>query len=104
MSIINCTPHVLSIVRADGSVLILAPSGVVPRVSATQTPVNDVDGITVTVTTYGDVVDLPPLLPGVWRVVSRMVLSVSGRCDLLAPGDLIRGPDGQPVGCRGLSR
>jgi hypothetical protein len=103
MAIVNLTPHTLNIVRQDGTVLDIAPSGKVTRVTTTSVVVGEIDGIEIRKTDFGQVVDLPDADGSVF-VVSRLVLQASGRGDLVAPGDLVRDDKGQPVGCKGLSR
>lgn len=47
--------------------------------------------------------ELPAEEAGVALVVSALVrLAVPHRRDVFSPGELVRGTDGQPVGCRGL--
>lgn len=59
--------------------------------------------------TFGAVVGLPDPEPDVFHVVSRIAAEAaraSGRStdDLLIPDDLVRGPDGQPIGCLGFAQ
>jgi hypothetical protein len=105
MTIVNCTPHTITVIRKDGSSLVITPSGNVPRCSTTSSEVMDLDGIAVVRSVFGYIVDLPEPKDGTWLVVSRIVLNAApARLDLLAPGELVRGADGQPIGCKGLSR
>lgn len=40
-----------------------------------------------------------------WLLVSAIVRTARPqRPDLVSPGELVRGPDGQPVGCKGVAR
>ena len=103
-TILNCTPHQIDIVREDGTVLSIKPSGVVPRCSQSEKKLLSLNGIAITKQTFGEVVNLPEEKPGVFLVVSRMVAAATeGRKDLLVPGPLVRDENGQPCGCRGLS-
>lgn len=105
MSIVNCTPHRLNVLKKDGTVLDIDPSGIVPRCSTSSTEIADLDGISVVQSVFGEVTGLPEEQPGTFLVVSRLVLQAAPhRHDLLAPGELVRGEDGQPKGCKGLSR
>lgn len=71
-------------------------------------------GVTATIptsrTTYGAVQTqtgqpVPEPEEGVFYVVSALVrLAAPERTDFLSPGPLVRGADGQPIGCRGLTR
>lgn len=104
MEIVNCTPHEINIVKEDGSILTIEASGIVPRCTQTEAHVASINGIAVTKQVFGEVINLPEAQPGVFLVVSRLVASAAkGRKDLLVPGPMIRGEDGRPCGCRGLS-
>ena len=104
MKIVNCTPHEINIVKEDGTILTIEASGIVPRCTQTEAHVASVNGIAVTKQVFGEVIDLPEAQPEMFLVVSRLVASAAkGRKDLLVPGPMIRGEDGRPCGCRGLS-
>jgi hypothetical protein len=105
MTIINCTPHRINVVRKDGSVFDIDPSGTVPRCATSVTEVMELDGISIVKSVFGEVTGLPEEQPGTFLVVARLVLQAAPhRLDLLAPGELVRDEAGQPKGCRGLSR
>ena len=104
MEIVNCTPHEINVVKEDGTILTIEASGIVPRCTQTEAHVASINGIAVTKQVFGEVINLPEAQPGVFLVVSRLVASAAkGRKDLLVPGPMIRGEDGRPCGCRGLS-
>lgn len=100
----NITPHAIRVLGASGETLAeLPPSGQVARVSMTREIAGEVAGLPVYRSTYGPVIGLPAEEAGVALVVSALVrLALPGRRDLFSPGELVRGVDGQPVGCRGL--
>lgn len=108
--LVNLTPHVLNIHLEDGTVLEVAPSGIVARVATIPHPAEPVvaQGISIPCvqTSFGEVVGLPDPDPETTFVVSGMVLEAlrGGRPDVVAPGDLVRDPQGRPCGCRGLRR
>jgi hypothetical protein len=109
VSLVNLTPHVIEILdaRRDWKVASLAPSGEVARVATSKVLDSVVDGIEIFATSFGEVTGLPEPREGVLLVVSALVAghpSVRGRTDVVSPGELVRGPDGQPRGCRGLTR
>lgn len=108
MALVNLTPHALTILPLAGEAITLPPSGAVARVTTARAVVATLDGgIEVFTTTFGEVVGLPAPREGETFIVSALVAghpSLRGRTDVLSPGELVRGPDGQPVGCRGLSR
>ena len=103
---VNLTPHTLNVHTADG-VVNIAPSGEVARCRVTFTPDGEVGGIPVSLASFGEVTGLPAPSEGLFFVVSGMVTahpSVSGRPDVLSPGELVRDENGRPIGCRGLKR
>jgi hypothetical protein len=102
MTFLNLTPHVLNIHSGD-NVTVIAPSGVVPRVSVDNVHVNTVDGIDIYSQTVGQVQDLPDFKTGVTLVVSALVrTALPARKDLASPGALLRDDSGRPIGCQGL--
>ena len=104
MTTINLTPHTINVVGGAGETLAeLPPSGNVARVSVTRELVGQVGAVPVYHSKFGAVVGLPDEIVGTVLVVSAMVrLAVPLRRDVYSPGELVRGADGQPVGCRGL--
>jgi hypothetical protein len=108
MAFVNLTPHTITVVdQAGAPALVLPADGTVARVATKTAVAAVVDGVEIFETSFGEVVGLPAPAPGVTWVVSGLVAghpAVRGRTDVLSPGALVRGPDGQPVGCRGLSR
>ena len=105
VQIVNLTPHAINIKRQDGSFLVVPPSGQLARCAENRAVVESpIEGVVVTVPTYGDVEGLPDPQDGTVYIVSALVLSrVQDRTDVFAPGALIRDADGKPVGCDGLS-
>jgi hypothetical protein len=63
------------------------------------------EGVAVFSVRYGEVTGLPQSKAETCFVVSMMVKAACpNRTDLLSPGELVRGDDGQPIGCIGLDR
>jgi hypothetical protein len=106
MELKNCTPHNLNIQVADGSFLEIKPSGIVPRLEITSVKDDEIDGIPVYMTKFGDVYNLPPEQDDVCLIVSRIVLDASrpDRIDIFSPGEPIRDSSGRIVGCKGLHK
>ena len=106
--LINLTPHAITILPREGENVTLAPSGAVARVTTARAVVDTLaGGIEIFATSFGEVTGLPAPREGDIFIVSGLVAghpSLRGRTDVLSPGELVRGADGQPVGCRGLSR
>ena len=104
--LINLCPHTIDVLDETGlPALTVAPSGTIARVSQREEVVDFPDmPCRVTRHVFGEVVDLPPVTPGVAFIVSRLVAAACpNRKDLLIPGPLVRDESGNPVGCRGLS-
>lgn len=129
MKFVNCTPHAITLHTAkevcpmceitggycdncSGAhwgtqpVMVLPPSGILPRCSTVRKEVAPIAGVRITVQTVGDVVGLPPAEEGVALIVSAMVLSALNgtRADVFAPdtgADAVR-ENGQIVAVRGL--
>ncbi len=114
IKLVNLTPHkIIIFASADAaeSSVEVEPSGQVARVSATTTPkasaLSVEYGFPTVRTVFGEVTGLPESQDGVAYIVSGMVLDAVGkkqpdRQDVYAPGELLRGTDGQPRGCIGL--
>lgn len=86
MNMINLTPHVINVRRADGSELAFAPTAPAARVATSQVEVSEVDGIPVRRNTFGQVENLPEPQEGTVYIVSLVVLqAVAGRRDVVAP-------------------
>lgn len=107
MKIMNLTPHDLHLITDNGSVSI-APSGAVARVSVVRTPAGSivVDGVSIplSISTYGDITDLPAPQQDTIYVVSALVAQVANRKDVFYPDNLVRDDAGRVVGAKGLAR
>ena len=103
-TITNLTPHVINVCGVDGTLLAsIPPSGQVARCSVKSELSGEVNGLPVFTSRKGEVVGLPAPKAGTVFLVSLLVReSVTSRVDVFSPGELIRGTDGQPVGCKGL--
>ena len=106
--IVNATPHVITIVSEKGveqdskrqflaeTVEILREiptSGILPRVSMSNSPAGELDGIPVESVVYGEIEGLPEYQKDIYYIVSGLVAAAAakiGRVDCLAPGALVR--------------
>lgn len=103
-NIINLTPHPINIILDnDSDPIVIAPSGIVPRVASTATTV--APGFVTTI--MGDVTGLPDKKDGVLLIVGAMVrTALPDRDDLIGPDTsptgAVRNDAGQIVGVRGF--
>ena len=99
--IVNLTPHPVTIIKADGTVVNFPPTGNVARVFVDFVKRGSINGIDVVETVLGGVYDLPPPKRGTTYVVSRMVLNACPRrWDLVTPHNLVRDYRGVVLGAR----
>lgn len=98
---VNLTPHEI-VVMGEPEVRV-PPSGDVARVSVVTEPLGSIGGVPAFIERSGPVEGLPEPRDGVIYIVSTLVrVAVPRRVDVASPGQLVRDPDGRPVGCRGL--
>lgn len=101
---VNLTPHALTIVKNDGSTIVLQPESTPARVKVTRHVVKTVNAIDLYSAEYGEVENLPEIKHGVYYIVSLLVKSaVPYRNDLVSPGDLVRDENGNVISCKGLT-
>jgi len=103
---VNLTPHNLNLLRQDGTSLDIPKTGTIARVTSTSTVVEVVEGIELSATEYGEVIGLPEPDGSSIFVVSGLVKGrpgVAERGDVVSPGRLVRGDDGQPRGAAGVN-
>lgn len=102
MNFANLTPHAIRVLNPDGSLALeIAPSGSVARVATRSEQIGTLDGVPIFRVVRGAVTGLPD---GDGRFIVSLLVreSAPGDVRLFSPGELRRGPDGQPVGCVGL--
>jgi hypothetical protein len=106
MKLINMTPHTIHLYDGETLILELEPSGVCPRLSQREVPV-EASGLPVPLVAvvYGDPEPLPPPQPGVGYVVSHLYASAlqPPRADVFVPADVVRDDEGRIIGSRKLS-
>jgi hypothetical protein len=108
MTIINATPHTITLVSKQGVeqdsrkqflaetvevIRSIPPSGILPRVSMSNSPAGEIDGIPIESVIYGEIEGLPEYQEGIYYIVSGLVASAAakiGRKDCLAPSALVR--------------
>lgn len=103
--IVNATPHAVNLVNDDGDILRTFKPEVSVRVASTCKVVDEIAGIPIDCTTFGEVEGLPEYQSGVYYIVSRLVKqALPDREDLLCPGQQVRDFAGRVIGCKSLSR
>lgn len=102
----NLTSHTMNLHNADKELVVSIPPEPVPaRCAVTRDKIDDIDGVPVYVTRYGDITGLPDSDQGDIYIVSLLVSqAVPHRLDVLSPGELLRDEAGQPIGCIGLTK
>ena len=81
MNIINCTPHPITWIKSNGEKEVFNPSGIVPRISSTIIPVDDM----FVKNQLGEVEGLPLPKEDTYYIVSAMVFGACDREDVIAP-------------------
>ena len=105
---VNLTKHNINILLENGNTLTIPPSGTEARVSSQMEKVNELNGIPVVKTTWGDVVGLPDPQPDTVYIVSMQVLQAlkGARSDLVgpdtSPSGVVRDENGNIVGVKGF--
>lgn len=122
--IVNATPHVITLVSKKGVeqdskrqflaetvevIKEIPTSGILPRVSMSNSPAGEIDGIPIESAAYGEIEGLPQFQEGVYYIVSGLVAAAAakvGRVDCLAPGALVRDKNnpGVILGCLFLQK
>jgi hypothetical protein len=109
MTIINLTPHEVTLLDGDGNVVRCIPTSGVARAAKRDRPAAPVDGVPTVRSDFGEVTDLPAPSDGVFYIVSSIAAqaaAASGRptADLLIPGTVRRDEEGRPLGVTELAR
>ena len=104
--IINCTPHTITFLDGNNSVLsTVEPSGVVARAAQTRDRVSEVNGIPVNQCSYGEVTGLPDPQDGTIYLVSALTAQACrNRDDVFITDDAVRDDAGRIIGCRAIAR
>ena len=108
MKIVNLTPHTIKVVNSQNEVIREYPSAGVARVATTAETIDEVDGIKVVRTKFGQVEGLPSPDGETIYIVSMVVAqAASMRKDIIAPDTgptAYRDKDGKIVGVRQFAR
>jgi hypothetical protein len=117
-NIVNLTPHEVTLVGQDGSVILrIPPSGLVARVAEETESAGEavvfpagplaLTGVRVPLIkrSWGAIQGLPEPQIRTLYLVSSLVAAAAweqGRRDVVAPGELVRDSEGRVVGCKSL--
>lgn len=105
--IINATPHNITVLRGDESV-VFEKTDILARVSSSTEVTGNINGFQISHQTFGEIEGLPEEQIGVFYIVSAMVLSANKtRNDLLAPDSgatAIRNDKGHIIAVKGFVR
>ena len=106
MTIINLTPHAITFLDENNSVLAtVEPSGVVARAALTRDRISEVHGIPVNPCSYGEVTGLPDPQDGTIYLVSALTAQACrNRNDVFITDDAVRDDSGRIIGCRAIAR
>ncbi|WP_155272718.1 hypothetical protein [Bordetella hinzii] len=101
----NLTPHDITIFNVNNEPVLYEKSGYIARVAVNRTKVNELNGIDVFATTYGDINVSDEFVnePNTIYIVSAMVKS-HPNCpsNFFGLGDQVRDGAGKPIGAKGL--
>lgn len=101
---INLTPHEVSLVDDQGSILlVIQPEETSARCAVKREIAFLADGVQVNRSVFGEVIGLPDPVEGTWYIVSRIVAEAARRGDLLVPDETVRNSEGQIVGCKSFA-
>lgn len=104
-TIINLTPHAVTVLREGAEPIEYPPSGKVARCATQRQVIGSLNGIPINRTKFGEVSGVPEPAPGVYYIVSAMVAqALPQRNDLLIPDDTVRDKEGRIIGCRAFAR
>lgn len=83
-TLVNLTPHPIS-VQVKGEIITIKPTGTIARVSTSESPAGELEGVPVVKRVMGQVSGIPAPESGKFYIVSSMVLDATDRDDVLAP-------------------
>lgn len=101
----NFTPHTVNLLDSEERQTFTFPSDGNARCTQSVEFVENLCGIRITETAFGEVQDLPDEQEGVMYIVSRLVRqALPDRNDLLVPNEIVRDENGNIAGCLSLAR
>lgn len=104
-SIKNLTPHNIVVVLDDDIRYVITPSGTVARCSQKTESIGEINGVPLTRTVFGDVINLPaPKEDTIYLVSTLVAQACPNRNDLFIPNEIVRDENGKVVGCKSFGR
>ena len=102
--IINLTSHDINVIKQDGTLAKIPPSGNIARCSYMEDVVDVVDDVRIVKMVYTDITGLPEPSWNTYYLVSKMVASAATphRNDLLVPGARMVDMYNKLIGSKGL--
>lgn len=103
MLILNYTPHPIHICNDENQVIKTIESTGLVRLKASTVYIEHLDGVKITQTQFSEPVGLPEYNKDVFYIVSQLVkTALPNRLDLLVPAEVVRGENGNIIGCKSL--
>jgi len=109
MKLINTRNHDIVIMNANNEVILCIKPHKDYQVTVATFPIDSgirvkgFDWIPITVTKFGDPINLPPMTADVKYIVSKQVKqALPNRSDLLVPSELVRDECNIVIGCKSL--
>lgn len=106
--IINKTPHPINLVTAEGKAVTTFPKCLpeeLIRLAVTTVAAEEIEGVSTSVTVFGEPTGLPDFAEGTYYIVSQLVkAALPSRSDLLVPAEVLRNESGAIIGCQSLGR
>ena len=108
MPFVNMTPHAINlfVTNEEGieNEIKITPSGETIRLNENWTEIKIVDGVPITECSYTTDVKLPPVIDGLFYIVSAMVANAfKSRNDFLIPAQTLRNEENRIYGCTSLA-
>jgi len=108
INLVNLMPHALTLYNNEDEAILELPMCNEPaRCASSDAAIGAYKGVPVVTKKYGSAYNLPPVKPGTFYIVSKVVgasAAVQGRTDILVPHVLVKDKNGRVIGCKVFSR
>lgn len=86
ITFLNLTKHHINVVRKDGKIETIEPSGTIARVRSDQAKLEEINGFEILQTEWGTVTGVPDSKDGVYLITSSLVaMALPDRRDIITP-------------------